>query len=114
MDGGAIVATGEGAQCVWATNAGAVLNISGGTFTATSNAIYVEAGTANITGGTFESPLNCKDGTFGTTSFMNVSGGRYLNFNPADNDAEGAHTNYVLAGYEATQDGDYYVVTKAE
>ena len=29
-----------------------------------------------------------------------VKGGTFVNFNPADNTAEGAHTNFVAEGYK--------------
>lgn len=44
------------------------------------------------------------------TSSIVVKGGKYFQFNPADNAAEGEHTNFVAAGYTVEQDGDWFVV----
>lgn len=44
------------------------------------------------------------------TATITVKGGKYFNFNPADNTAEGANTNFVATGYTVEQEGDWYVV----
>ena len=49
---------------------------------------------------------------------ITVTGGTFVNFNPADNTADGAGTNYVAEGYtvvsQAQADGDiWYTVVPA-
>ena len=53
--------------------------------------------------------LNLKDSARATASIV-VKGGKYFQFNPADNAAEGEHTNFVAAGKTVEQEGDWYVV----
>ena len=53
--------------------------------------------------------LNLKDSARATASIV-VKGGKYFQFNPADNAAEGEHTNFVAAGKTVEQDGDWYIV----
>ena len=43
---------------------------------------------------------------------INVTGGSFYKFNPADNVSEGAGTNFVSAGYDSKASGDWYVVSK--
>lgn len=63
-----------------------------------------------IKGGTFEAEV----GTNGTPFVLNqddavkeicfkVYGGTFIGFNPADNNADGEHTNYVAEGYRAVE-----------
>ena len=78
-------------------------------------AVYVEATGENynaileINDGVFESAtedasflINCDDDSKGTIT-MNIKGGTFVGFNPADNTADGDNTNYVAAGYKSTQ-----------
>ena len=90
-------------------NAGAVLTIENGTFIGNIHAIYVNTGTANIKGGTYsiqqtfptagkeyEFVLNCYDASREAgTAKMNVTGGTFHQFNPANNAAEGTKTNFA-------------------
>ncbi len=46
--------------------------------------------------------LNKKDADRATTT-IEVTGGKFVNFNPANNAAEGAGTNFVAAGYKAVE-----------
>lgn len=103
-DGMAIMCTGEDA----------VFNLEGNMFGAspvyqtnrtTNELIYCYSGTINISGGVFKgngSPytLNCYDENYsaGTANII-VTGGKFYDFNPADNSAEGEHTNFVAEGY---------------
>ena len=70
--------------------------------------IYVKNnGQAYIFGGEFHSEpgalmLNKHDGTRETT-VLNVYGGTYYGFNPADNLSENAGTNFVPAGYKSVE-----------
>lgn len=105
---------------------GATVVIEGGTFAGNIHAVYVYEGKAIIKGGFFsvqqpypktgleyEFVINCYDGNRenGTAS-VEIRGGTYVNFNPADNTAEGAHTNFVADGYtvvsETQANGDVW------
>lgn len=62
-----------------------------------------------INGGVFESAtedatflINMDDNNFGPASIQ-IMGGTFVGFNPADNTADGEHTNYVPDGYVSTQ-----------
>ena len=97
-----------------ASNADAVqptVTINGGTYKAGS-VVNVESGTVYITGGFFDGRdvygdevnatylLNCIDRCYkaGNAKIV-VTGGTFVNFNPANNSAEGAGTNFVPKGY---------------
>ena len=62
----------------------------------------------NIYGGVFETEgdpaylLNIKDSDRARATFK-VYGGTFVGFNPADNTAEGEHTNFVAAGYKSVE-----------
>lgn len=62
----------------------------------------------NIYGGVFESEgdstylINCKGSDISRCT-INIMGGTFVGFNPADNSADGEHTNYVAAGYKSTK-----------
>ena len=109
---------------------GATLTVNGGTYGGGGTAIQVQEGIAIINGGYFEvNPfdepygygfvLNCLDSAYknGTAKIV-VKGGTFVNFNPADCQAEGAHTNFVADDYkvvsETQTNGDiwYTVVAK--
>ena len=100
--GGEYYNAGEGSDLIYAKN-GAVINISGGTFKANKK----QEGTS----GTNEpySALNLSDNTGAS---IVVTGGKFYQFNPADNLSEGANTNFVATGYKSTQAGDWWVVTE--
>ena len=98
---------------------GSHLVIEGGHYVGNIHAVYVEEGVAEIKGGTFEVQqtypqagkeyefvLNCLDAhrANGTAKII-VTGGTFIGFNPADNFAEGAHTNFVATGYKSVEDG---------
>ena len=111
---------------------GAKVVIKNGTFTGNIHAVYVLEGEAVIEGGFFsvqqkypdaakadEFVLNCYDANHANeTAKITVKGGTFVNFNPADCQAEGAHTNFVADGYKVTSEtkdnGDvWYTVVKA-
>ena len=89
-----------------------------------------EQGTLTINGGTFACEpfgdpygynflLNCIDSAYknGTAKII-VKGGTFVNFNPADCSAEGAHTNFVAPDYKVVSEtqangGVWYTVVKA-
>ncbi len=131
--GGSLTLTGNGAvkakeNDVFAVDVqdGGNLVIEGGEYVGNMDAVYVFEGTVEIKGGKFsiqqlsENPdpygyvLNCYDANYknGTAKII-VTGGEFEKFNPADCAAEGAHTNFLAAGYKSTQIGDSYFVTKA-
>ena len=111
---------------------GSTLVIEDGTFIGNVHAVYVYEGTAYIKGGFYsvqqkysdaskadEFVLNCYDDNRknGTAKII-VTGGTFVNFNPANCQAEGAHTNFVAEGYkvvsETKDNGDvWYTVVKA-
>ena len=79
--------------------------------------IYVYYGTAEIKGGTYEGAtpdwtLNCKDENYlSKEANIEVTGGTFVGFDPANNKAEGENTNFVAAGYASNmnEDGSYTV-----
>lgn len=91
---------------------GAKLTINGGYYYGGGTAVQVQKGELTINGGIFacepySNPtygynfmLNCIDAAYknGTAKII-VKGGIFKNFNPADNTAEGEHTNFVADGY---------------
>ena len=112
---------------------GGILTIKEGTFTGNISCVYlynkenIGVSTCNIEGGTFSIKqladesgdryrflLNCYDASYkNNTAKFNVTGGSFVNFNPANNQAEVAETNFCAAGYEAVQDGNVWTVQKA-
>lgn len=122
----------DGRIAVEANGADTVINLSGTTGMFGSEPTYVTdrsggeliycyLGTINIYAGVFKNNgddktflLNCYDANraAGTAKII-VYGGKFYDFNPADNNAEGEHTNFVAEGYhvEISQDGDSTVYT---
>lgn len=97
---------------------GSELVIEDGTFIGNVHAVYVLKGTAYIKGGFYsvqqkypdpnkadEFVLNCYDDNRknGTAKII-VTGGTFVNFNPANCQAEGAHTNFVAEGYKVVSE----------
>ncbi len=96
---------------------GGSLTINGGEYVGNISAVYVFDGSATIKGGEFsvlqlsaqgnrELTLNCYDANYkaGTAS-IEVFGGRFFQFNPENNAAEGAGTNYLATEFESVYDG---------
>ncbi|HCZ22701.1 MAG TPA: hypothetical protein DHU72_04550 [Rikenellaceae bacterium] len=80
-----------------------------------SEVIYLESGFAsscvcklNINGGIFECDgdasflINCQD-SYRKKCTITIKGGTFVGFNPANNRAEGANTNFVAAGYKSVE-----------
>ena len=112
---------------------GAVAYVEGGYFKVgadqdgdQNHAVYAaDGGQVYISGGKFQSApkkgsvpavyttLNLKDGT---GAKIEVTGGEFVNFNPADNVSEGPGTNFVKTGYKAIlkqySTTDYIVVAE--
>ena len=95
---------------------GATLTIENGTFVGNVHAIYVFEGSLFVHGGTYsiqqkytnaaqadEFVLNCYDANRRNGSAtISVSGGSFINFNPANYQAEGIATNFCADGYTTT------------
>jgi hypothetical protein len=133
VEGGVTTLAGTGAvhgtlgsdkysMAVWCENGTVVIN--DGVYTNTTDGsvrgtdlIYASGtGCIEINGGTFEAAkpewtLNVKDADYkaGTANII-VKGGKFKNFDPANNNAEGTGTNFVAEGYTSVLEGDYYVV----
>lgn len=107
---------------------GATVTIENGTFIGNIHAVYVSTGIANVKGGTYsvqqkypdpakgdEFVLNCYDANRANgTAHINVTGGTFKNFNPANNAAEGEGNNFadnslVVQKNNTVQNNDYYV-----
>lgn len=101
-------------MAIWAYD-DAVVDINGGYFynkqlnPGTSNLIYVmDRAVVNVAGGKFETAmlnaqgtsllLNMQDASRATAK-INITGGQFVNFDPADCVSEGPHTNFVADGY---------------
>jgi hypothetical protein len=109
-------------MAVWCDNGRVVIN-DGIYRNATDNSargtdlIYASnTGCIEINNGVFEAAnpewtLNVKDTDYkaGTANII-VKGGKFKNFDPANNNAEGAGTNFVADGYKSVLEGEYYVV----
>ena len=124
-NGNVEAASGIEGYCVFAE--GDVI-INGGSYKAgrdaddLTNACIYARGNGNITinGGEFESAdgqyvLNLKDSDRSTAS-ITVKGGKFHNFDPANNASEGAGTNFVAEGYISveTSEGVWEVVPANE
>ena len=98
---------------------GANVVIKDGNFIGNVTAVYVYEGSLTIEGGFFDIQqlntngvqpaygvlINCYDANRanGTANII-VKGGTFVNFNPADNKAEGEHTNFVAEGYQVVSE----------
>lgn len=124
----------EGAYGLWNNSGnGGKIVINGGNIEAQTHAVYSENGVIEINGGTFKLTnadtaerdengnlrflINCLDKNYkaGTARII-VKGGKFYEFNPANNVAEGPGTNFVAEGYhsvESLEDGKkVYTVVK--
>ena len=92
------------------------LTVESGNFMAVTTVASVTKGTLTINGGEFSAEpyqgsyayvINCIDANYknGTAKVV-ISGGRFRNFDPQSNAAEGANTNFVADGYYAKHNGD--------
>lgn len=120
---GAVINNQEG-YGVWVSSADATLNVFGGDFQAYTHVLYAENGAINIYGGTFRMLgtqdldvnghakflLNCLDKSYTAgTAKINVYGGKFYNFNPAESYGEpNGPVSFVAEGYhvvESVEDG---------
>ena len=115
----------KAAMVVWVRSSFAKVTLEGGTYTQqiTNTAdshfdlIYVEYGNVYVKGGTYKGAtpdwtLNCKDEYYQSKEAnIEVTGGTFVGFDPANNKAEGEGTNFVAAGYASNmnEDGSYTV-----
>ena len=123
---GKVTDTADNSSCIWTCSEKNTCTINDGTWTSRhSECIYCEKGTITIKGGEFKTEnddkrylLNCKDANYqaGTAKII-VTGGKFWDFDPHDNPAEGEHTNFCAEGYTTTSeeiDGHtVYTVVKA-
>ena len=127
--GGDLTINGNGKVASKANDAYAIdvqdggnLVINGGEYNGNITAVYVLKGHAQINGGKFSIQQLSSQGDYrfllnlydanrkNGTATIEVTGGEYNNFDPANNLAEGPNTNFVAAGYETVQNGDWYNV----
>lgn len=124
VEGGNLTISGQGtitasedeyATLVWVD--GGEATIHNGTFVGSGEGqlIYCQKGTITIYGGTYNLigtelnkvyfyPINCRDQEYDDDlANIIVKGGIYYNFNPANNPAEGANTNFVADGYQSSE-----------
>lgn len=113
---------------------GGTLVINGGEYYGAMSAVQVQTGKAIINGGFFDlaptvkeaAPdmvsylINCIDANYKNgTAVVEIAGGTFVNFDPSNNAAEGAGTNFVADGYtvisEKQSNGDvWYTVVPVE
>ena len=98
------------------------LIIEDGKYIGNAHAVYVYEGNLKIKGGEFsiqqlssqgnyEFTINCYDSSYRSgIATVEISGGKFLKFNPGDNRAEGNGTNFLAPGYKAEAESDYYKV----
>lgn len=124
---GTIHALENDCYCVDVQN-GSMLTIEDGTFIGNITACYVQQGDLVIEGGDYSIQqlsgpdngdderftLNCLDANYKDgTATIEVTGGTFNKFDPANNLAEGPGTNFCAVGYTTEQQGDKYTVVKA-
>lgn len=119
--------TGKNGGYAINVNNGAKLTIDGGKYYGGGTAVQVQKGELTIDDGYFDAEafgapygynfiINCVDNAYkDCTATVVIKGGYFAHFNPANNKAEGAGTNFVADGYiSVTSDksGYDYMVTK--
>ncbi|MBQ2423176.1 MAG: hypothetical protein II262_00105, partial [Alistipes sp.] len=96
------------------------LIIKGGNYIAGTSAVQVANATVNIEGGTFKTTgtdkryvINCLDADYKAgRAVVEITGGTFEGFNPANNAAEGQGTNFVVNGYCAIESDGSFTVYK--
>lgn len=100
------------------------LTIESGSYYGTTSVASVTKGALYVKGGNFAAApyegsytylLNCIDANYkaGEAEIV-VTGGTFAHYNPANNAAEGAGTNFVAEGYKAVDNGDDTWTVEAE
>lgn len=95
INGGRFINDGEGADLIYASAGGQVI-INGGEFYPCEKQSGVSGTADKFTA------LNIKDKDRETSSIV-VYGGKFYNFNPANNQSEGPNTSFVAEGYESVE-----------
>ena len=100
------------------------LTIENGTFHGATTVASVTKGNLNITGGEFSVEpyqgnyaflINCIDANYNNGSAtVSISGGTFHKWNPENNAAEGANTNFCADGYVAVYDAEHETYTVIE
>lgn len=113
--------TGESVGYMFDLYGSAVLNVEGNaTYQCGLSCVQMSNNsTVNISGGKWIGgsssgkywTINKIDADKATTS-VNITGGKFYKFNPAETPTENPVENWVVDGYKSTLVGDYYVVTK--
>ena len=120
---------------LWNNSATGKIVINGGNVEAETHAVYAQTGVIEINGGSFKLTnaatadrdengnlrflINCLDANYknGTANII-VKGGKFYEFDPANNASEGAGTNYVATGYKSVESMEeglkVYTVVKDE
>jgi hypothetical protein len=124
-DGGITTSANSDLFCSYVRN-GATLTINDGTYIGGGSCVQVREGTLIVNGGYFEvsNPekdyryvLNCTDANYNNGAQIIIKGGSFLNWNPANNPAEGAGTNFLAPGYTVVEktvaNGTLYTVVPA-
>ena len=96
------------------------LIIEGGNYTAETSAVQVsnakveiKAGTFAVTGDDKRYVINCLDADYKAgRAVVEITGGTFEAFNPANNAAEGQGTNFVVNGYCALESNGSFTVSK--
>ncbi len=115
--------TGESVGYMFDLYGSAVLNVEGNaTYQCGLSCVQMsDNSTVNISGGKWIGgsysgkywTINKIDADKVTTS-VNITGGEFYKFNPAETPTENPVENWVVDGYKSTLVGDYYVVTKED
>lgn len=115
--------TGESVGYMFDLYGSAVLNVEGNaTYQCGLSCVQMsDNSTVNISGGKWIGgsysgkywTINKIDADKATTS-VNITGGEFYKFNPAEAPTENPVENWVVDGYKSTLVGDYYVVTKED
>ena len=95
------------------------LTIENGTYVGETTVAHVVKGLLTINGGEFKISdvdtydyaylINCDDVNYKNgTAKVEIKGGKFYNFNPENNAAEGAGTNFLVNAYTAVQDAEGY------
>ena len=135
LDGATLTVDGEGelfasvdkADSIYVISAinGSNVTLNGGTYRSSGcTTIYGRTNTTiTINGGTYIAEVDWEGLYFtldileselkdGTNATINVYGGTFHNFDPANHTNDGTYTNKVMDGYHSIKDGDNYVVSE--
>lgn len=97
---------------IWVSSVNATVNIYGGSYKATTHCLYAEKGTINVYDGEFRITdedkkflLNCLDASYNNgTAHINVFGGKFYGFNPAESMSEiNGPVSFVAEGYHVVE-----------